>query len=507
VGFNPNFDPTIWGFDATSTNTLQIQIFTEFYNPPQPTMVMQPLYIEANQDKRATMASPDFIDYRLDFGDYVFGLGRAYVFGTNAPLGSGVTVAKDFVSTNGRSFLVESIPYRSIEGGLRRLPPVEGRTSMLRLRRAGRSRIAALTVPAPKNLRPISTRTMASARLAPLATRRPRGVDIDYVVTISSSAPTVYSSDTTYFVSGTVHNTSAVTMESAVFKYPTNTSGSIEISGPLTLATTNYRPAIFTAADDNTAGTSVNTTVWSNYTGNPSGKCYGNVALWLNTTANIALNDLRFCYARMAIEISADVANQAFTLSHSELVDCINGIYVSGGNGSGSGSGSTDSLTVNANNCLMSHVEYPLQTTSIIVGGAARNCTVDNSIYLLQFDPNTTGSFNFTNCILSAISSEGILGSVTVQGGYNGFYSATHFGNQWVSTTNNPYESVGAGNYYLSPSNLLYTNGTTNVGGPLLAQLKAKTTQPPLVLTNAFGANTNLGPAVLRDTNGCIPGW
>src|SRR6202034_644383 len=101
TGFNPGFDPTVWGFAAASTNTLQIQIFTEFYGDvPQPQTVERPLYVEQDPAKRASMASPDFIDYTLDFGDYVFGPVHAYTTSTNAGFGGGVTVAKDFVTSS-----------------------------------------------------------------------------------------------------------------------------------------------------------------------------------------------------------------------------------------------------------------------------------------------------------------------------------------------------------------------------------------------------------------------
>lgn len=46
VGFDSGFDPTNWGFAESSTNSLQIQIITEFYDVPQPTMIERPLYIE-----------------------------------------------------------------------------------------------------------------------------------------------------------------------------------------------------------------------------------------------------------------------------------------------------------------------------------------------------------------------------------------------------------------------------------------------------------------------------
>jgi hypothetical protein len=50
VGFDPGFNPTNWGFAESSTNTLRVQIITEFYsNPPAPLMIERPLYIEQDQ--------------------------------------------------------------------------------------------------------------------------------------------------------------------------------------------------------------------------------------------------------------------------------------------------------------------------------------------------------------------------------------------------------------------------------------------------------------------------
>ncbi len=506
VGFDPDFDPTKWGFAAASTNTLEVQIFTEFYNPPEPTAIMRPLYVEQDAGKRVSMASPDFVDYTLDFGDYVFGPGRAYAIATNDTFASGVTVAKEFVTSQGRSFLVESTPYRALEGGLRSLPPVQRETSMLkRPEKASRRRLAAASVPPILDLSKTPIGHLAFAKSASPAVGKPHGVLIDYIVTVSStSVPTVYSSDTTYYVSGTVVNSSAVTMESAVFKYPTNNAGIIEISGSLALATTNYRPAIFTAADDNTAGTPFSTAVWSNYTGNPSGKYYGNVALWLNTTANLTLNNLRFCYARMALEISADAASQTVALAHSQLVDCINGVYVNGGNGSGSGG--SDSITLQANNCLMAHVSYPIQAVTISIGGSATACTIDSSTYIFQFDSSTTGSFAAVNSLFSSNSSQGVLNLVSLSGNHNGFFHSTAFGTSQTSASLYPYENAWAGNYYVPPSSQFYVSGSS-VGGTLLAQLQAKTTQAPLILTNFFTTSTNLQPAISRDTNGLLLGF
>jgi hypothetical protein len=514
VGFDPGFNPTNWGFAETSTNTLQIQIITEFYDPPQPIMIERPLYIEQNPAVRASMASPDIIDYTLDFGDYVFGPGLAYTAATNAGSTGGAPVAKDFVTSSGRTFLIESVPYLALANQLQTLPPVVTNTSSLRpaRQRAKRMRIAATSLPALRKSNSNAVEKIMPGKKIALAVAKPRGVTVDYVVTVSSTTtPVLYSSDTTYFVSGNVYDSSSVTMESAVFKYPTNNLGAIEVENTLSLATTNYRPAVFTAADDNTAGTMFNTTIWSGYTGNPNGKYYGNVALWLNTSAAIALNNLRFCYLNQAIQINADYSSETVSVAHSELVDCIIGINVAGGNGN-TGSGGTDALTFSINNCLMAQIEYPFQTVGVILAGYACNCTIDSSTCMLSDQGNTRGGFYFTNSIFSSNSAiysipKGFESFLSYYAGYNGFYHTTTFGTPYTTVSSNPYESAHAGNYYLPSSSPFLTIGTTDISSALLSQLAVKTTEAPVTLTNIFTNYTALTPVVQRDTAGTALGW
>jgi len=512
VGFDPGFNPTNWGFAESSTNSMQIQIITEFYDPPQPSMIERPLYIEQDLALRASMVSPDLIDYTLDFGDYVFGPGRAYTTDTNAGASGGVTVAKDFVTaTNGRTFLIESIPYRWLAGELQTLPPATTNTASLTppRQRAKKMRLAAASLPSLRDVTPGPLRKITPAKQVAEVTTKPHGVDVDYVVTVSSTVkPTLYAADTTYFVSGSVVESSAVTMESAVFKYPTNNIGAIEIQSTLGLATTNYRPAIFTAADDNTAGTTLSTTIWSGYTGNPSGKYYGNAALNLDTTSNVALNNLRFCYLNCAIEIAVDTAaGQTVTLSHSQIVDGSEAISLNCG-------GTSDALTLNVENCLIANVlsafeiqtNLPMDLTGIVCG-----CTIDSCTHLISTPIHTlNGTFGFTNSIFSSITSSGFAAYEQWSGGYNGFYNngtGVAFGSPQTIISSDPYQSTGAGSYYLPSTSSFLTLGTTNVNSALLSQLEMKTTEAPLILTNTFTNYTVLTPLAQRDTAGTALGF
>jgi hypothetical protein len=494
---------TVWGFAADSTNTLQIQIFTEFYNvQQQPLMITNPLYIEQDPARRASMASPDFIDYTLDFGHYVFGSGQMYTaIPGNAP-GAGVRIAKDFVASSGRNFLVESVPYMLIQNSLRSLPPVKV-SSLKKPAIATKMKVAAASLPSLRDAKKTGPAKILPRKVSSLA--RPQGLVADYIVTVSSTVePKLYSSDTTYFVSGTVYETSPVVMESAVFKFPTHPVGMIELESTLTLATTNYRPAIFTAADDSTAGATLSTNIWSGYTGNPTNNIYGNAGLYFaNNPTNIALNNLSFRYLDVALQIDDSASGSTFALSHSQLVGCTTGLYVTGG---GSG-GTNPPFALTLNNCLIENSVTPVDTENFVLTAQAVNCTFDTCEYLMSVG-TSSGAFNFTNCILSAVTNKGGNGSISISGGYNGFYISPSFGGGQQTNTSRPFQTVGAGNYYLSPANGAFlTNGTTGINAALLAQLQSKTVQAPSLLTTAFSANTNLVPVVPRDTNGTAFGF
>ena len=174
---------------------------------------------------------------------------------------------------------------------LQTLPPVTVKTSSLkRLPGARKIKVAAADLPQlqPNKLR-VSEKAIKGKAVA-LNSVKPSGVDVDYFVELTSLIqPTLYTSDTTYFVTNNVYLASPVTIESAVFKFTTNTAiGAILIQDTLTLATTNYRPAIFTGADDNTAGSPLNTNIWSGYTGVLGTKLYGQPQHYLSKLLRIS---------------------------------------------------------------------------------------------------------------------------------------------------------------------------------------------------------------------------
>jgi hypothetical protein len=117
VVWNQDIEPGDYGF---STNSTRIQIFSAF-NSPAPQEIARPLYVETNQAIRAQMASPDFIDHTLKFGQLKFGPG--HVFSTTATNRfEGAPIAKDFETINGQGYVVESIEIKDIRKDLQALP-------------------------------------------------------------------------------------------------------------------------------------------------------------------------------------------------------------------------------------------------------------------------------------------------------------------------------------------------------------------------------------------------
>src|SRR6185437_11897166 len=87
---------------------------------------------------------------------------------------------------------------------------------------------------------------------------------------------------------------------------------------------------------------------------------------------------------------------------------------------------------------------------------------------------------------------------MNIDGDYNGFYNSETFGSHQFSTAVWPFQTVGAGKYYLTNGTAFRNVGTTNIDSELLAELRQKTTYPPI--TN-YNEETELGPIISRDTN------
>lgn len=501
VIFTGPVNPADYGFPRDTT---RIQIVTEFYNAPTPDELRRPLYVEQREKVRAKMISPDLIDEQLGFGRFVLTTGTAFVQPSAANTNKlKACVAKEYKTIAGRTYLFESVPYLSLENALTNLPPCH--PSLQSSRSIPVKGYAGIPRPG------------SQAKGKPLLAKIDRvpmpGVVIDYVANIGGtmSGTTVFQGDTTYLVSSTVSCNGPTTIEGgAVFKYKSGTS--INLNSSLTCKTGMYRPAVFTAVDDDTLGDTMNGVANSGYTGSISPFRYANPALFTQVSLNFI--GLRFRYAKTAIKVFGD--NTTWTVSHSQFVNCIKGIDIemgSGGSGSGSGSGGSSLNYFNVENCLFSYVSSPIVGTDD--GGltlryvSLYNTTFDHAGYVASLSGGSPGVDNYIsltveNSIFANISS-GPTSGISFGGANNAFYNngyGVNFGSAQFSLSSSPFQTVGGGNYYLTSNSGLQNQGNTSLPSPLLSDLKKRTTSPPLVTagTNLITAQL-LVPSVQRNTN------
>ncbi len=415
--------------------TTVLEVLTEFFNPPVPAKIVRVI--------------DGTVDEFLDFGDLKMGRGRVFVMGAKS---TEIPVTKQWGTLSGRTFLIEEIPYTSVEPELKTLP---GRTASLTspdgvLHQVSVKRLLPAVKPAKKAPAPMK---VASAPLSG------QGVVLDYT-TASSSNNFTFQGDTTYYVSGTVNlggpNT---TFESGtVIKYaPTNTP-KLNITSPITWQGSAYRPVVMTARDDDTVGETI-----SGSTGNPNTNYFANPALYIDGTAagtNAVLQSLRIAYAQSAIVFNGSTGH---IVSHAQLVNCANGI-----------------AATNADFSLRNALLYNVLTNfnGASATGRCEHLTIDTANWL---NNNSAITLTMTNSLLVGVTNAGTFTSNSVSTG-----------------TSAAFVTVGAASHYLA-DNTYRNAGTTNINATLANDLQNRTTYPPIELTNNFTVNTVLAPQAQRD--------
>ena len=460
-------DPVSLGLNLQTT---RLQVLTEFFNPPQPTITPMTL---------PEQAGISLTDKNLNFGVMEMTRGRAFLLGSDAHEG-GVWVSKSWMTLQGRRFLVEEVPVVALADELAQLPVPQTASTGPKVNPALHVVSTKRPLPAPRVAKSNpSVRFMQAAQ----ATAPSRGLVLDYV-TLSGQTAYTFRGDTTYYVSGYVGLFDTNTFEGgAVIKYATN--GEIVISpGPpgtspgINWKANAYHPVIFTAKDDNSVGESFGT-------GNPTGY-YGNPMLYpVGFSPQVSLSGLRMAYAQTAIESSGIAAK----IYDAQFVNCHNGLMLVGG-------------PVFLGNALFVNTA----TNFIYQGGLtiiAQNTTFSDSLFLAM-SPGGGGLtyLALTNCILANVSNIVYGSFYSMNGNHNGFYNSPEFGANPVTNSFNPFQSVGAGNYYLTNGCAFTNAGTNRIDSTLLASLRTKTTHPPVVFTQAAISNNFIfSPQVPRDTN------
>ncbi len=411
-------------------------------------------------------------DVALDFGAMRIGPGKAFSLANQEqadPLQrehDAIPVSKEWAAVAGKQFLIESVPYLEAIPEIEKLPEPQARG---RIKQPRQRLLAAQAMgrhmPVSMSEKPSGRRrNMEVARLDKLATQP--GYCLDWISLTTASNVTL-KGDTTYFVSGMVNLTGVTTIEGGsvvkVASYDAANPAAIYVLGSLDCRTSSYRPAIFTAKDDNTIGETI-----SGSSGTPSGD-YGRWYLHLACPAAFVQNlQLRHAY------VGCYFASYSGHLArHLQFVNCsfpIDAWY-------------TD---VNVQNVLFHKGKTSLQSWNTTFKAEHLTLGEASAGGYSAFHDRGSAVFYVTNSLFAAVAS---LGSIS------GSNNATN------SSTNGVFQPVGAGNYYLAASSPYRNAGTTAINAQLLADLKKKTTYPPSLLTSPITANTTLSPQAQRDTD------
>ncbi len=441
--------------------TTRLQVYTEFFNAPQPAVTATTL------PEQAGIA---LADQTLDFGMMKMVPGRAFLIGNDLDSGTAnAQMGKQWVQIGNRQILVEEVPVEAVAAALGTLPLPQitkiNSSNSVRSQAAIKFRLPAQHLAKFASKKPIMQASRSGHAM--------RGLLLDYQILNSSATNYTFQGDSTYYISGSLILSGTNTFEGgAVLKY--NTNASLSVSAINWLAAP-YRPVIFTGKDDNSVGETI-----SGSTGNPT-NYYANPALSISTPGQ-TLTSFRIACARQGVS----TPSSSSSFYNGQFVNCQNGLTAS-------------SATNLLRNILFANVKTNFNnlTSSRI---DVQNGTFGNSFYFATV--NAGVSLLVTNSILASVTNLYSGSPVTFTGGWNGFYKSPAFGGSQTTNTTFPFKTAGAGNYYLTNGCKFTNAGTAYIDAALWSGLQQKTTLSPLVYSNVtISINTNFSPQAQRDTN------
>jgi archaellum component FlaF (FlaF/FlaG flagellin family) len=471
--------PEQFGLDSKNT---KLQLLTEFFNTPEPV-----------QTTAAPSRRDGLQDTTLKFGATTMGRGKAFMVGGTPQATNDVRVYKSWIHLRGRTFLVEEVPYPRIQPSLESLPaaamgslPADSvlhRVSAMRL------------LPPSRLVQKGGTNTVQLARTDAVSKR---GVVLDYVTLNSDQTDYTFQADTTYYITGQFAIAGTTTFEGgAVIKY--DQSGSAEMdTETVNCQSASYRPAIFTAKDDDTVGEPL-----PGSSGSPSGY-YAYIALYVDAEANETLSHLRFSYCYFDINLWSSTSSPVtVTARDIQILNAAQGFYTESAYGN---------ITLYLYNGLIANLSSGCFGGDYWGGGAA-NLTAVNCYFAGDGSANCQG-FTVSNSILAEIPAH-LDDNIGVSGGFNVFYESVSNAsyctgggvafNPCYIETSWPFQTVGAGGYYLATNSPYRDLGTTNLDAGLLADLQNMTTYPPIVYSNTtISAATTFSPQAQRDDNPAV---
>jgi hypothetical protein len=418
--------PESFGLNPDSS---RLEVLTEFFDSPQPDVKARSVSTIAGNTE----------DDSLSFGTMRMKRGKAFLLGTNSP---SLGVNKQWLSQDGRQFLVEAVPVNSVVPELLQLPvtqasPLSSKSSSL------------LNVVSAKRLLPaqhlVNANPIKQPKLIARATAPSQGLVLDYV-TINAgytNSPFTFQSNTTYYINGEFDCNDTATFEGGtIIKFARSSQLYIANSDPIVCDTSADNPAIFTAVDDNSVGETI-----SGSTGSPSGT-YADIALNIDFGYAINLQHLRIAYAALGMYSDASFNS---TMLDCQFVNVVGGIQ-------------NWSAPLMVGNVLFNQVGgYAFQvggSWSPVVAAHLTLHRVSNFI-----DPTEGIGLSATNSLFICVTNWGH--------SFVGAHNVTNTSDSGVFAT------AGLATHYLATTSSYRDIGTTNIDPDLLADIQQMTTYAP----------------------------
>jgi len=442
---NPALPP---GFTEETT---RLEIWTEF--------------IDGNVPVITRRGPAGFSDDSLDFGAMRTGVGQAFPLVQTGGRKTSAPVAKRWINSNGRTFLIEGVRYPSVKPELEKLPASKGDARANPVPGAQPEGGRAFPKP-PSDQHARANDPARKFRMAALpmdagqASASRRGFVLDYTLNGGGVTNFIFQADTTYYITAGITLYSNTTVEgAAVIKYKKNSSV-MYVDGTINWLTDTYRPAVFTGEDDQSIGVIIGTNAFTGYYASWPG------ALSFVSGAHAFIRHARISHATVA----ASFSDMDVTLQHVQVNNC--GEALEGYNGA-----------IVLENVLMSGLEEFMFADDVTV--AATHLTLHGCTWFSDSFANNPVAL--TNSLILDLAN---WGSASISS--NSIY---------VGSSSSVFQSVGAGNYYLA-NNSPHRNAGIPIFGALSNEIRQLTTYPPIVFSNSLiTVDTVLYPQAQRDTD------
>lgn len=444
--------------------TARLQVLTEFFDAPEPTVENRTLPASAGVDLQ---------DEALGFGIMKMVPGRAFLAGGEAGTDDeNVWVTKRWIETDGRQILVEEVPVDVLADRLATLPvsaKVEVKTHVLMASHK-------LALPAKHFAR---LNDGGQHMLVAKNATRDKGLILDYNIINANVTDYTFQGDTTYYITGGTWFYGTTTIEGgAVLKYANTNNATVLITGPFQCETAPYRPAIFTSKDDNSVGDAIPGSTGSPVTQlNSLGLQY--YTYYYTNSGPLMAHDLQMRYINTGIQINNFSTTNVVT---NNVWDCqIKSTTTAFATSAGVAN------YFNLHNVLVQGANVAFLGYGPLVLGW-ENLTIHNVHQMYYSGDGLYVPLGLTNCLLIGVTNWGIT--------FTGNTCATNSSDAGI------FQIVGDGGNYLANGSPYRNAGTPNISPELSDDLATKTTYPPIVYAGSnFITPLSLSPQVPRDTN------